>query len=213
MLERTTRGGATYEAGRRHERMERIALAGWRRWAAFGACAVPILLGVVIPDADALGHGAGLGTGPDFPALFGLRDELPHPGSSVAAAVTVLAAIVVGSFQRLRPGALSDAAVYVGRLGYAVPGGVIAVGLFVPFAALDNTIDAWDARGVRGSRRACSSPAPSGSWSWPTWSGSWRPPWGPMNPARRGSARNLDAVSRVLGQSAGRHSPGASTCR
>jgi iron(III) transport system permease protein len=29
----------------------------------------------------------------------------------------------------------------VGRLGYAVPGGVIAVGLFVPFAAFDNALD------------------------------------------------------------------------
>ena len=28
-------------------------------------------------------------------------------------------------------------------LGYAVPGGVIAVGLLVPFAGLDNLIDAW----------------------------------------------------------------------
>jgi iron(III) transport system permease protein len=28
-------------------------------------------------------------------------------------------------------------------LGYAVPGGVIAVGLLVPFAHLDNLIDAW----------------------------------------------------------------------
>ena len=34
-------------------------------------------------------------------------------------------------------------------LGYAVPGGVIAVGLLVPFAALDNLIDAW-ARGHLG---------------------------------------------------------------
>ena len=32
---------------------------------------------------------------------------------------------------------------YVSRLGYAVPGGVIAVGLMVPFAAFDNALDAW----------------------------------------------------------------------
>jgi iron(III) transport system permease protein len=31
----------------------------------------------------------------------------------------------------------------VARIGYAVPGGVIAVGLLVPFAALDNAIDAF----------------------------------------------------------------------
>ncbi len=57
--------------------------------------------------------------------------------------VTVTAAISVGFFQRLRSGRLSQGAAYVARLGYAVPGGVIAVGLLVPFAAFDNALDAW----------------------------------------------------------------------
>ena len=37
----------------------------------------------------------------------------------------------------------SRALVLGAGLGYAVPGGVIAVGLLVPFAGLDNLIDAW----------------------------------------------------------------------
>ena len=32
---------------------------------------------------------------------------------------------------------------HVARLGYAVPGGVIAVGLMVPFAGFDNALDSW----------------------------------------------------------------------
>ena len=57
--------------------------------------------------------------------------------------LTVAAAVCVGFFQRLRPGKLSFGAGYIARLGYAVPGGVIAVGLMVPFATFDNQLDAW----------------------------------------------------------------------
>ena len=57
--------------------------------------------------------------------------------------MTVSAAICVGFFQRLRPGRGAQTAGYIARLGYAVPGGVIAVGLIVPFAAFDNAVDAW----------------------------------------------------------------------
>ncbi|MEM8822624.1 MAG: iron ABC transporter permease [Pseudomonadota bacterium] len=142
MLERTTRGEASYASMRHRERMDRIALIGWHRWAAFGACALPILLGVIVPTI-ALWVMA-LGSEQDLTSrryVGFIRNSLTL--ASVAALVTVAAAIILGSFQRLRPGALSNAAVYVGRLGYAVPGGVIAVGLFVPFAALDNAVDAW----------------------------------------------------------------------
>jgi iron(III) transport system permease protein len=48
---------------------------------------------------------------------------------------------------RLHPAApevaATEAAAQIARIGYAVPGGVIAVGLLVPFAAFDNTVDAW----------------------------------------------------------------------
>jgi iron(III) transport system permease protein len=63
--------------------------------------------------------------------------------AGVAAGVTLVAAVCVGFYRRLRPGRLSNGAAYVARLGYAVPGGVIAVGLLVPFAAFDNALDAW----------------------------------------------------------------------
>ena len=70
-----------------------------------------------------------------------IRNSLMLAG--IAAVVTVSAAIAVGFFQRLQSGRVSRATGYVARLGYAVPGGVIAVGLMVPFAAFDNAVDAW----------------------------------------------------------------------
>ena len=61
--------------------------------------------------------------------------------AGIAAVLTVSAAVLIGFCQRLRPGRLSDGAAHVARIGYAVPGGVIAVGLLVPFAAFDNWLD------------------------------------------------------------------------
>jgi iron(III) transport system permease protein len=43
----------------------------------------------------------------------------------------------------LRSHAVVRGAVRVASMGYAVPGTVIAVGVMLPFAAFDNTVDAW----------------------------------------------------------------------
>ncbi len=86
----------------------------------------------------------GIGSEQDLlsPRYLGfIRNSVTLAG--IAAVLTVMAAVCVGFFQRLRPGRLSNGAAYVARLGYAVPGGVIAVGLLVPFAAFDNALDAW----------------------------------------------------------------------
>ncbi|EKE44900.1 hypothetical protein OCGS_0935 [Oceaniovalibus guishaninsula JLT2003] len=141
-LERVSRGRARFDAGRRHERMARPFLHGWRAAGAMAFCGLPVLLGVIVPvvalSVMALQSDQDL-TSRRYIAFIGNSLTL----AAVAAIVTVCAAIVLGTFQRLRPGRLSGAALHVGRMGYAVPGGVIAVGLFVPFAALDNALDAW----------------------------------------------------------------------
>jgi len=62
---------------------------------------------------------------------------------SIAAVITVGCAITMGTYNRLTASRTSNAVLYLGRIGYAVPGGVIAVGLLVPFAAFDNALDAW----------------------------------------------------------------------
>ena len=62
--------------------------------------------------------------------------------ASVAALVTVSAAVLLGTYNRVFSSRASLTAIFIGRLGYAVPGGVIAVGLLVPFANFDNWLDA-----------------------------------------------------------------------
>ncbi|MEM1266117.1 MAG: iron ABC transporter permease [Pseudomonadota bacterium] len=142
LLERWSRGKARYDERGRQSAMGRTHLSGASKWAATAVCAAPVFLGAVIP-ALALAAMA-LGSEQD---LFSrrymdfIRNSLVLASS--AAVVTVAAAVALGSVRRLRGGQWAEAALYAGRLGYAVPGGVIAVGLLVPFAAFDNALDAW----------------------------------------------------------------------
>ncbi|WP_299500912.1 iron ABC transporter permease [uncultured Roseobacter sp.] len=143
MLERAQRGGAKYhDPSRRQQRMEPARLTGLRSVLAIGLCAVPVLFGAVLPIVVLFSMGLGSEQNLLSTRYLGfIQNSLTL--ASVAALCTVTAAIIVGFFQRVRPGRMSQGAVYVARLGYAVPGGVIAVGLLVPFAGFDNALDAF----------------------------------------------------------------------
>ena len=70
--------------------------------------------------------------------------------AAIAAALITMLALVVAYGLRLRPNPLIRASARVASMGYAIPGAVIAVGVLIPFARLDNTVDAWmrDAFGI-----------------------------------------------------------------
>nr|WP_239479658.1 iron ABC transporter permease [Actibacterium sp. 188UL27-1] len=141
VLERISRGRASYANGRVQDEMPRFQLTGGRAAMAFAACAIPAILGSLLPAAM-LGQMA-LGSEQDLLSpryLAFIRNSITL--GAIAAVVTVAAALLLGSLDRTRPTGLTAGALYVGRMGYAVPGGVIAVGLLVPFAALDNGMDA-----------------------------------------------------------------------
>ncbi len=143
MLERAQRGRARYhDPSRRTQAMPPVELKGWHAAAAVILCGVPVVFGALLPIAVLLWMGIGSEQDLFSPRYLGfIRNSVTLAG--VAAVLTVLAAICVGFFQRLSPGRLANGAAYVARLGYAVPGGVIAVGLLVPFAMFDNAFDAW----------------------------------------------------------------------
>ena len=142
-LERGTRGArASVPAGRRHEAAPPLRLTGWARWGATAFCAAPVALGCLVPAGVLLSMGMGSQQDLLSERYLGFaRNSVVLAGT--AALVTVAAAIALGYHQRLRPGPASSAAAGIARLGYAVPGGVIAVGLLVPFAAFDNALDAF----------------------------------------------------------------------
>ena len=141
--ERIERGQAqSYLRGESLSAGARRTLSGWRGLAAAALCVVPVAIGFLLPvvvlAAMARGSGQSLA---DPRYLQFVANSLTLAG--IAAAVTVAGAVLIGFRARMRPGRASRALVLGAGLGYAVPGGVIAVGLLVPFAGLDNLIDAW----------------------------------------------------------------------
>ncbi|MEP1614062.1 MAG: iron ABC transporter permease [Roseobacter sp.] len=140
-FEHQNRGKATYATKGRQEPFPRMYL---KKRYAIGAqifCGLPVLFGVIIPVVALFTMGLH-----SEQNLFSTRYISFVLNSLylglVASVVTVCAAVLLGTFKRVTPNRVSTASLYIGRLGYAVPGGVIAVGLLVPFAGLDNWIDA-----------------------------------------------------------------------
>lgn len=105
------------------------------------ACLLPILLGFAAP-ASVLMRAA-------LRRLDQALDPAFHAAmlnslvlALVAAAVTVTAGTLVAYARRVRPGRTIGIAARVASIGYAVPGTVLAVGILVPLATLDNAVDA-----------------------------------------------------------------------
>lgn len=143
VVERSTRGKARYhQAGKQHAAMPPSDLKGAQALGAWVLCALPVCFGFLLPVIVLFNMGLESEQNLFSRRYIGfLQNSLTL--ASAAAVITVMAAICLGFYQRMRPGRVSGSAAYMSRLGYAVPGGVIAVGLMVPFAALDNAFDAW----------------------------------------------------------------------
>jgi iron(III) transport system permease protein len=141
-LERIERGHA-----RRHLRGGALGataptpLRGAAGWAAAAFCFLPVLVGFLAPLVVLGRMALASGQDPLEPRYLGfVTNSLTL--AALAAAVTVVGGVIVGHRARARPGPGSRALALVSGLGYAVPGGVVAVGLLVPFAAFDNALDA-----------------------------------------------------------------------
>ena len=142
MLERQNRGRARYDFGRGRDVMVRIELTGFARLAAQTFCFLPVLLGVLIPVLALSVMAVGSEQNLLSARYIGfIKNSLTL--AAIAAVLTVIAALSLGTLHRVFANRTTASFLNIGRIGYAVPGGVIAVGLLVPFAALDNSIDAF----------------------------------------------------------------------
>ncbi len=140
-LERMNRTRGRQSANRKQPASRR-RLKGAAKYGALAICVCPVLFGVIIPIIALLTMA--IGSEQDLLSsryLGFIRNSVTL--ACVASALTIAAGVILGTLHRFSPGQASLAAVQIGRLGYAVPGGVIAVGLLVPFAAFDNALDGW----------------------------------------------------------------------
>ena len=142
-LERGSRGNARFHGPNTRRTPARGArLTGWQAAAAVGACLVPLLLGFVLPCAVLLQMALTNGDaqfGPRFAALA--RNSVLV--SALTALLAVSLALLVAYARRLDPRPLSRTAHWLAGMGYALPGSVIAVGVLIPLARLDNALVQW----------------------------------------------------------------------
>jgi len=141
LLERFSRRSARFHhTTGRYRELPQYRLRPGAATLAFSACALPILIGFLIPAALLLEMHFRVGD-----ALMGTRFwEFAWNSlrlAMVAAVVAVGLAVVIGYGVRLRPRPLTRAAARIASVGYAIPGSVIAVGILIPLGWLDQQIN------------------------------------------------------------------------
>ncbi|TWH77504.1 iron(III) transport system permease protein [Azomonas agilis] len=121
---------------------ERLSLMGFKHAIAVVLCLLPLLLGFVLPAGQlfywSLERLDQL-ISPEFLRLCWHSFSLACLTSIVVCAVALLFAYG----RRLNPHWLLQWPVRLSAMGYALPGTVIAIGVMMPLAALDNQLDAW----------------------------------------------------------------------
>lgn len=143
MLERYSRRQARYHhTSRRHQAIQRFHLKGSKAWLAFSFCLAILVVGFLLP------------AGQLFSWTYDVSDKVIDARftqmllnslklATLAAGLALVMALLMGYGQRLYPGKTMRFAVRLASMGYAVPGAVIAVGVMIPFAWFDNTLDSW----------------------------------------------------------------------
>jgi iron(III) transport system permease protein len=143
LAERASRGGRRFHpTSSRQAPLAPARLGPAKATLAFLACALPVLLGFVVPAGALLWLCLTEGD-PLAPERF-----LPFALNSLTlAVVTALLAVALAALLawsvRLYPGRIGRLANRVAAMGYAVPGSVIAVGTLVPLGLFDNAVDGW----------------------------------------------------------------------
>ena len=143
LLERMSRGRARFHntTGRNRPQPGR-RLSGMGAAGAMLACAVPLLLGFLLPAGILLEMALNEGD-----AQFGARFARLAGNSFTLAAVTALLAVglavILAYAARLSRARWPHGVNRIVGLGYAVPGVVIAVGVLIPVTRLDNWLAEW----------------------------------------------------------------------
>ena len=146
VLERMARRGQRYHhTSTKVQALPSYQLRGWRAGLAIAFCALPILLGFVLPASVLTSYAVVF-----FEVTLNANYLTITLNSILLSASAAVAAVAIGLILayglRMGEGPLPRAAVRFASIGYAVPGTVLAIGVIVPMAALDNTIDHFSER-------------------------------------------------------------------
>lgn len=136
VIEQQFRSRQRYAETRQGPRVVRLVLTGRRAWAVAGFAASALFFAFLLPVSQLLVWAART-----FARDFDRRylEFLWHSLllSALAALLTCVVALLMVYAARRHPDPGTRAAVRVATIGYALPGAVLAVGVFVPIAWLD----------------------------------------------------------------------------
>lgn len=140
VIEQRARSGMRFTlAGREHQASSRTRLRGPARWAASLYAFSVLLTAFVLPLLYIFTW-----TGKMFHEEFSLRylEFLTHSVmlGATAAALVCFFALVLSYSKRHHPDTISGFLTRIATIGYALPGTVLAVGVFLPVAQLDRLI-------------------------------------------------------------------------
>jgi iron(III) transport system permease protein len=127
---------------RRNQPATRYRLTGWRAVAAWLACFLPILFGFIVPGLILLNFALrrlAPAAAPEFFRAAGHSLIL----AALAAALATLLGLCLAYASRLSGSGTARLAIRLASLGYALPGTVMAIGVLVPLAAVDNAFDGF----------------------------------------------------------------------
>jgi iron(III) transport system permease protein len=140
MAERWSRQRLRFHHHSAQKKMARLQLSGWRSILAMSIGSLIIFLGFILPAAQ-LSIWASTGWQEKLNADFLRLLFNSFALAAIAAACCLLVAVFLAYTKRVFASRIELGAVAVASLGYAVPGTVIAVGVLIPVAWLDNQID------------------------------------------------------------------------
>ncbi len=144
-LERVLRGRARFgESGGQGAGVEPVQLRGWRAWAATIVATAVVTVAFLAPTARLVTWAIDEQRGPRGTPMLAryaefLGNSLVLTGVTVAICVT--ASLVVGNARRFSQSPLVGVANRVSIVGYAVPGPVVAMGVVLALAALDDLLE------------------------------------------------------------------------
>jgi iron(III) transport system permease protein len=129
-----------YHQGQKHQATPREKLYGSKALLALILCALPMILGFILPIGQLLYWAfktAEEGIDKQFFALVWNSFYL----AALAAIIAVSLALLFAYAKRLRSGRILQVQVQIASLGYAIPGTVIAVGVMLPLSGLDMALN------------------------------------------------------------------------
>ncbi|WP_035261180.1 ABC transporter permease [Desulfonatronum lacustre] len=139
LLERWSRRGRVSHTTGYYRQLPRFQLSGISAGLAFTVCFLPVFFGFILPVGAMI-----IWTwqtwdfvDPRYLRMAGTSLSL----AGISALAAVCAAVLLAYGRRLVPGKATGIAVQTASLGYAIPGAVIALGIMIPFAFLDNAVD------------------------------------------------------------------------